>query len=101
MRVELLQSGTLKGDGKAFQTLSHRSDMTGADRTWAARYNAGDVIQYNTGSKELGIERSSLATVRAVDAKANLLTVETEQGNTDRLRSAPPAWRECLLRAGT
>ncbi len=82
VRLELLQSGTLKADGKTFLTLSHRSDMTGADRTWAARYNAGDVIQYNTGSKELGIERGSLATVRAVDAKANLLTVETEQGNT-------------------
>jgi len=82
VRLELLHAGKLKGDGRAFQTLSHRSDMTGADRTWAARYNAGDVIQYNTGSKELGIERSSLATVRAVDAKANLLTVETEQGNT-------------------
>ena len=82
VRLALLQSGTLKSDVKAFQTLSHRSDMTGADRTWAARYSAGDVIQYNTGSKELGIDRSSLATVRAVDAKANLLTVETEQGKT-------------------
>ncbi|WP_263408826.1 MobF family relaxase [Terriglobus tenax] len=82
VRLELLLSGTLKADGKTFLTLSHRSDMTGADRTWVARYNAGDVIQYNTGSKELGIERNSLATVRALDAKANLLTVETEQGNT-------------------
>ena len=82
VRAELLQAGKLQHDGQTFRTLSHRSDMTGADRTWAARYNVGDVLQYNTGSKELGIERGSLATVRAVDAKANLLTVERADGKT-------------------
>ncbi len=80
IRAELLQTGKLKDDGKVFRTLSHRSDMTGADRTWAARYNVDDVVQYNTGSKELGIERGSLTTVKAVDAKANLLTVERADG---------------------
>jgi hypothetical protein len=82
VRAELLQAGKLQNDGQTFRTLAHRSDMTGADRTWAARYNAGDVVQYNTGSKELGIERGSFATVRAVDAKANLLTVERADGET-------------------
>lgn len=80
IRAELLQTGKLKNDGKVFRTLSHRSDMTGADRTWAARYNVGDVVQYNTGSKELGIERGSFTTVKAIDAKANLLTVERASG---------------------
>ncbi len=41
--------------------------MTGVDRTWAARYNAGEVLQYTTGSKAEGIERGSFATVRSVD----------------------------------
>ena len=82
VRAELLQAGKLQNDGQTFRTLAHRSDMTGADRTWAARYNAGDVLQYNTGSKELGIERGSFATVKAVDAKANLLTVERADGET-------------------
>ncbi|MFC6645558.1 MobF family relaxase [Granulicella cerasi] len=80
IRAELLQTGKLKDDGRTFRTLSHRSDMTGADRTWAARYNVGDVVQYNPGSKELGIERGSFTTVKAVDAKANLLTVERADG---------------------
>ncbi len=82
IRSELLQAGKLQNDGRTLQTLSHRSDMTGADRTWAARYNVGDVLQYNTGSKELGIERNSFATVQAVDARANLLTVQRADGET-------------------
>ena len=69
-------------NGETFRTLSHRSDMTGADRTWAARYNPGDVIQYSSGSKANGIERGSFATVQAVDARANLLTVELADGTT-------------------
>ena len=80
VRAELLQKGVLSPDGQAFRTLTHRSDMTGADRTWAARYNPGDVLQYTTGSKSEGIERDSFATVRAVDARANTLTVELENG---------------------
>jgi hypothetical protein len=54
--------------------------MTGADRTWAARYNVGDVLHYHTGSKTEGIERNSYARVREVDARANMLTVELENG---------------------
>ncbi|MDE3104856.1 MAG: relaxase domain-containing protein [Acidobacteriota bacterium] len=80
VRVELRRNGTLAEDGHVFQTLSHRSDMTGADRKWAARYSEGDVLQYNTGSKTEGIERNSFATVRSVDASANALTVELQNG---------------------
>ena len=56
--------------------------MTGADRTWAARYNAGDVLQYVTGSKSEGIERGSFATVQSVNARTNTLTVSLESGST-------------------
>jgi conjugative relaxase-like TrwC/TraI family protein len=82
VRTELFQKGVLGDGGKQLRTLSHRSDMTGADRTWAARYNTGDVLQYTTGSKAEGIERDSFATVRAVDARANTLTVELANGST-------------------
>ena len=81
VRAELLQKGVLAEGGQTVQTLTHRSDMTGADRTWAARYNTGDVLQYTTGSKAEGIERDSFATVRAVDARANTLTVELANGS--------------------
>lgn len=82
VRTELRRSGTLNTDGEVFSTLSHRSDLTGADRKWAARYQAGDILQYTAGSKAEGIERGSFATVRTVNAQANTLTVELENGST-------------------
>ena len=80
VRAELLAKGTLAGDGQQFKTLTHRNDMTGADRTWAARYDVGDVLQYTKGSKAEGLARDSYATVRAVDARTNTITVEREDG---------------------
>ena len=82
VRVELRRAGELAEDGQTLRTLTHRSDMTGADRTWAARYDPGDVLQYNTGSKSEGIERASFATVQSVDARANTLTVSLEGGSS-------------------
>ncbi|WP_348266203.1 MobF family relaxase [Edaphobacter sp. DSM 109919] len=82
VRVELRKAGLIADDGQIFRTLTHRSDMTGADRSWAARYSKDDVLQYVTGSKAEGIERGSFATVRKVDPQANLLTVEVNDGST-------------------
>jgi conjugative relaxase-like TrwC/TraI family protein len=82
VRAELRKGGGLAEDGQTLRTLTHRSDMTGADRTWAARYNPGDVLQYSTGSKAEGIERGSFATVQSVDARANTLNVSLEGGST-------------------
>ena len=81
VRDELRKVGKLAGDGQTLRTLTHRSDMTGAERTWAARYNPGDVLQYTTGSKAEGIERGSFATVQSVDARTNTLTVSLEGGS--------------------
>lgn len=82
VRAELLGKGVLAENGKQFKTLTHRNDMTGADRTWAARYDVGDVLQYTKGSKTEGIARDSFATVRAVDARANTITVERADGQS-------------------
>ena len=82
VRIELRKAGALAEDGQTVRTLSHRSDMTGADRTWAARYNAGEVLQYVTGSKSEGIDRGSFATVQSVDVRTNTLTVSLESGST-------------------
>jgi conjugative relaxase-like TrwC/TraI family protein len=82
VRNELRKGGGLAGDGQTLCTLSHRSDMTGTDRTWATRYSPGDVLQYNTGSKAEGIKRGSFATIRSVDARANTLTVSLESGSS-------------------
>ena len=82
VRAELKSIGRLDSDGQVFRTLTHRSDMTGADRAWAARYNVGDVLQYTAGSKSEGIERGSFATVRHVDAPRNALTVALDDGSS-------------------
>jgi conjugative relaxase-like TrwC/TraI family protein len=80
VRAELQTLGVVQSDDHAFRVLTPRSDMTGADRTWAARYDAGDVLRYQRGSKDLGIERQSYATVVAVNPKDNLLTVQKPDG---------------------
>ena len=82
VRGELLKAGTLAKDGRQFLTLSHRSDMTGPDRTWAAMYRPGDVVQYERGSKAEGIERGSFGVVRSSEAAANRLTVEFSNGSS-------------------
>jgi ATP-dependent exoDNAse (exonuclease V) alpha subunit len=82
VRVELWKRGDLAQDGLTLRTLTHRSDMTGADRTWAARYTLGDVLQYTTGSKAGRIERGSFATVESVDARHNTLVVLLQNGST-------------------
>jgi ATP-dependent exoDNAse (exonuclease V) alpha subunit len=61
--------------------LAPRSDMTGADRAWAARYEVGDVLRYQRGSTVLGIEPRSYARVVSTDPKTNLLTVEKSDGH--------------------
>ena len=80
VRLELKEKGILSGKGETFQTLTNRNEMTGAERTWAARYEVGNILQYTTGSKAEGIAKDSYATVRSVDATANRLTVELENG---------------------
>jgi len=80
IRAELQSTAQLSRDSLAFQTLAHRSDLTGAGRTWAALYNPGDVIRYESGSKALGFERDSEARVVNVDARTNTLTVQKQNG---------------------
>jgi conjugative relaxase-like TrwC/TraI family protein len=80
VRAELQTLGVVQTDSHAFRVLAPRSDMTGADRTWAARYDVGDVLRYQRGSKDLGIEKQSYATVKVVNPQDNLLTVEKSDG---------------------
>jgi conjugative relaxase-like TrwC/TraI family protein len=80
IRVELQSAGQLSLNGREFQTLAHRSDLTGAGRTWAALYNPGDVIRYESGSKALGFERDSEVRVIGVDPRTNNLTVQKQDG---------------------
>jgi hypothetical protein len=80
VRTELQARGTVQSENHTLRILTPRSDMTGADRSWAARYEIGDTLHYQRGSKLIGIERRSYATVVSSNPKDNLLTVETPDG---------------------
>jgi conjugative relaxase-like TrwC/TraI family protein len=80
VREELQAAGLLEKADRSIQVLTPRSDMTGADRAWAARYEAGDFLHYIRGSKENGIEAGSYAQVVSTEPKENLITVERRDG---------------------
>ncbi|MHB1702488.1 MAG: ATP-dependent DNA helicase [Acidobacteriaceae bacterium] len=80
IRAELQGSGSLSRDNHAMTVLTQRSELTSADRNWAALYQPADVLYYTRGSKELGIERGTYATVVSTDPKANQITVERDDG---------------------
>jgi hypothetical protein len=80
VRSEVQALGTVQLEERTFLVLASRSDMTGADRTWAARYEVGDVLRYQRGSKDVGIEKNSYAEVVAVQSNDNLLTVQKPDG---------------------
>jgi len=48
-----------------------RQDLTGADRTWAERYEVRDVLRYSRTSKETGIGKGAYAEVKSIDAPNN------------------------------
>jgi conjugative relaxase-like TrwC/TraI family protein len=80
VRQELKANGKVASEDYSFRVLVQRQDMTGADRAWANHYEAGDVVRYSRGSKSVGIEGGSYATVAAINPSANLLSVEKASG---------------------
>jgi conjugative relaxase-like TrwC/TraI family protein len=80
VRASLQASGLVQPEDHVMRILTPRSDMTGADRAWAARYQVDDVLRYQKGSKDFGIEPGSYATVLTVDPQKNLLTVQKSDG---------------------
>jgi len=78
---ELQERGVVGREEHRFQALVPRQDLTGADRTWAERYQFNDVLLYSRTSKETGIEKGEYARVKSVDAPNNLLTVVRADGS--------------------
>jgi conjugative relaxase-like TrwC/TraI family protein len=91
VRHELQATGTLEREERAIPVLTPRSDMTGADRAWAARYEPGDILHYVRGSKETGIEPGNYAQVVRADPKENLITVQRSDG--ERVKYDPSRLR--------
>jgi conjugative relaxase-like TrwC/TraI family protein len=90
-RVELnrLIHQQLQKDGQVFsnnyktKVLENRNDMTGAERTFAARYQQDDVIRYMTGSKKHGISAGEYARVLSTNDKANEITVRLDKSQRE------------------
>ncbi len=80
VRQELKSTGALAPEDHTFRVLVPRQDMTGAERSWASHYEIDDVVRYTRGSKAIGIEAASYATVAAIDPAANQLTVQKTNG---------------------
>jgi ATP-dependent exoDNAse (exonuclease V) alpha subunit len=76
VRQELKANGSLAPEDHSFRVLVQRQDMTRAERSWASHYEINDVVRYTRGSKVIGIEAGTYASVIAIDPTANLLTVE-------------------------
>jgi conjugative relaxase-like TrwC/TraI family protein len=91
VHIELQQRGHVAREDYPTSVLVQRSEMTGADRAWASRYQVGDVLRYQRGSAEIGIQAANYASVLATNPKENTLTVRKGTGeeityNPARLR---------------
>ena len=80
IHAELQRSGLVSNEEHRIRTLVPRQALTGADRTWAERYEVGDVLRYSRASKETGIGQGEYAQVKSIDAPKNRLTVELQDG---------------------
>jgi ATP-dependent exoDNAse (exonuclease V) alpha subunit len=76
VRQELKATGAVGPEDHSFRVLVQRQDMTGAERSWASHYEIDDVVRYTRGSKAIGIEAASYASVVAINPSANELTVK-------------------------
>jgi conjugative relaxase-like TrwC/TraI family protein len=81
IRTEMQEHGMVSKEEHRIEALVPRQDLTGPERTWAARYEFNDVVRYARASKETGIERGEYARVKSVDAEKNLLTVVRADGS--------------------
>jgi len=80
IHAELQARGIVGSKEHDIRVLVPRQDLTGADRTWAARYDIGDVLRYSRASKETGIRKGTYAHVKSIDTATNRLTVTLQDG---------------------
>jgi ATP-dependent exoDNAse (exonuclease V) alpha subunit len=80
IHAELQGRGLVGKEEHTIQALLPRQDLTGPERTWAERYNIGDMLRYARTSKETGIEKGEYARVKEIDARNNMITVVRSDG---------------------
>ncbi len=72
---ELQARGIVDKQEHSMRMLVPRQEMTGADRSWAQRYQLDDILRYSRASRETGIGKGEYTRVVAVQAQENMLTV--------------------------
>ncbi len=97
IHAELQSKGRVSGEEHPIRTLVPRQELTGADRTWAAKYEVGDILCYSRASKETGIGKGEYAQVRRIDAPGNRLTVRLRDG-TERTYDPRRQQGVCVFR---
>ncbi len=80
VRQELKANGAIGSEDHRFRILVQRQEMTGAERSWATRYEINDVVRYARGSKSAGIQAGEYGSVVDINQAANMLTVEKSSG---------------------
>jgi len=81
IHAELQARGMVSQREHQVTTLVARQDMTGADRTWAQKYQVNDVLRYSRTSNETGMKKGEYTRVTSIDARNNLLTVLRRDGS--------------------
>ena len=94
VRQELKANGTVAVEDHSFRVLVQRQDMTGAERSWAGRYEINDVVRYTRGSKSTGIEAGEYRTVVGINSES--IIYSRLRNPRVRWPIAPPYRRECL-----
>lgn len=77
---ELQSRGLVQKQEHTMHVLVPRQEMTGADRSWAQRYQTDDILRYSRTSKETGIGKGEYVRVISVNGQENLLTVLRNNG---------------------
>jgi len=80
IHAELQRHSVVGREEHRVETLVPRQDLTGAARTWAERYEVGEVLRYSRASKETGIGKGEYARVVGIDAPHNRITVALKDG---------------------
>ena len=80
IRTAMRSAGHLNDDLLSASVLTHRQDVTAADKGRATTYRTGDSIRYRNGSDVFGIAPKSYGTILAADHEANQVTVKMDDG---------------------
>jgi ATP-dependent exoDNAse (exonuclease V) alpha subunit len=81
IHAELQACGIVSHNEYKAATLVARQEMTGADRSWAQKYQVNDVLRYSRSSNETGMKKGDYTRVKSVDARNNQLTVLRADGS--------------------